>query len=133
MTTPMAVPDPQMDPETEPYWQAANEGVLLLGLCASCGAYHHYPRHKCPLCGSIEVSWVPASGAGAIYSYSTLRRADPPYALAWIELDEQVGMMTNIIDCDLDSLAVGQRVGIVFVPSASGQKVPMATPRVITA
>jgi uncharacterized OB-fold protein len=128
MTTPSTVPDPQINPETEPYWAAANDEVLLLGHCHSCGEHHHYPRHVCPLCGSSDIAWVPASGTGTIYSHSTLRRADPPYVLAWIQLDEGVGLMTNIVDCDVDSLAIGQPVAIVFVPSASGQNVPMATP-----
>jgi uncharacterized OB-fold protein len=120
------IPEPEINPESEPYWLAANQGVLLLGKCARCGEFHHYPRRMCPLCNSLDVSWVPAGGYGTIYSFSPLWRTETPYTLAWIVLDEQVGMMTNIIDCDPRVLAVGQRVKIVFPELSSGQKVPMA-------
>jgi uncharacterized protein len=122
------VPEPAVNPESQPYWDAANEGVLLLGKCGQCGEFHHYPRRMCPLCRSCDVSWVPAAGYGSIYSFSTLRRAEIPYVLAWVVLDEQVGMMTNIIECDPDAVSVGQRVKIAFVAAGSGQKVPMAAP-----
>jgi uncharacterized protein len=123
------IPEPEINPESEPYWLAANDEVLLLGKCGRCGEFHHYPRRMCPLCNSTDVSWVPAGGSGAIYSFSTLWRTETPYTLAWIVLDERVGMMTNIVDCDPRGLAVGQRVKIVFAEISSGQKVPMAAPQ----
>jgi uncharacterized protein len=67
------VPEPEINPESQPYWAAANEGVLLVGNCGQCGEFHHYPRRICPLCRSSDVSWVPAAGYGSIYSLSTLR------------------------------------------------------------
>jgi uncharacterized protein len=43
-------------------------------------------------------------------------------------LREGVSMMTNIVDCDLDKIRVGQAVRLVFKASESGQPVPMFTP-----
>jgi uncharacterized OB-fold protein len=37
-------------------------------------------------------------------------------------------MMTNIVDCDLDKIRIGQAVRLVFKPSEGGQLVPMFTP-----
>jgi uncharacterized protein len=38
-------------------------------------------------------------------------------------------MMTNIVDCDLDAIRIGQRVRLVFKPSdGGGPPVPMFTP-----
>ena len=37
-------------------------------------------------------------------------------------------MMTNIADCDLDAIRIGQKVRVVFTPTEGGPPVPMFTP-----
>jgi uncharacterized protein len=37
-------------------------------------------------------------------------------------------MLTNIVDCNLDTIGIGQKVKLVFKPSEDGQAVPMFTP-----
>jgi len=122
------IPAPEANPETRPFWEAAADGRLLIGKCTSCGKPHYYPRAICPLCGSDTTELVQASGRGAVYSYSVMRRVPVPYALAYVTLDEGVTMMTNIVDCDLDAIRIGQRVRLVFKPSEGGPPVPMFTP-----
>ncbi len=122
------IPAPEANPETRPFWDAAAEGRLLIGKCRSCGKPHYYPRAICPLCGSDATELVQASGRGSIYSYSVMRRVPVPYALAYVTLDEGVTMMTNIVDCDLDAIRIGQRVRVVFKPSDGGPPVAMFTP-----
>ena len=60
-----------------------------------------------PLCGSDATEWQPVSGPGTIYSYSVMRRAEVPYAIAYVTLNEGVTMMTNLVDCDFDRLRIG--------------------------
>ena len=49
--------------------------------------------------------------------------------LRWrVTLAEGVSMMTNMVDCDLDALEIGQAVRVVFKPSEGGPPVPMFTP-----
>src|SRR4030095_16639052 len=107
---------PIVDPATEAYWNAAKEGVLRIRRCTACGQVHFYPRPQCPFClGATE--WVDASGRGTIYSVSVTRKAGPiPYAIAYVALDEGVTMLTNIVDCDLDAVRIGDRVKVVFKP-----------------
>jgi uncharacterized OB-fold protein len=57
-----------------------------------------------------------------------MRRAPVPYALAYVTLDEGVTMMTNIVDCDLDAIRIGQSVRVVFKATEDGPPVPMFTP-----
>ena len=57
-----------------------------------------------------------------------MRRVPVPYALAYVMLDEGVTMMTNLVDCDLDAMRIGQRVRQIFKPSEGGPPVPMFTP-----
>ena len=122
------IPAPEANPETRPFWEAAAAGHLLIGKCKTCGKPHYYPRAICPLCGSDATESIQASGRGAVYSYSVMRRVPVPYALAYVTLDEGVTMMTNIVDCDLDSIRIGQRVRVVFKPTDGGPPVPMFAP-----
>jgi uncharacterized OB-fold protein len=119
---------PDVTPETRPFWEATAAGTLLIKKCGACGELHHYPRPLCPFCGRDATEWVPASGRGTIYSYSVMRRVPAPYAIAYVTLAEGVTMMTNIVDCDLDAIRVGQPVKVVFKPTEGGPPVPMFTP-----
>ena len=89
-------------PETEEYWAAAKEGKLLVKKCKACGKTHHYPRSLCPHCFSDKTEWTTASGKGVLYSYSVMRRAPVPYALAYVTLAEGTTMMTNMVDYGMD-------------------------------
>ena len=80
----IAIPKP--DPETKPFWDAAARGTLLLKRCRACGKAHYFPRPLCPFCMSEETEWIEASGKGEIYSFSVMRRAAPPYAIAYVTL-----------------------------------------------
>jgi len=122
------IPAPPMNPEVQPFFDAAKQGKLLVKRCAACGEFHHYPRAICPFCGSDRTEWKEASGRGVIYSWSVLRRANPPYALAYVTLAEGPTMMTNIVDCDLDKIRIGQNVKVVFKPTDGGPPVPTFTP-----
>jgi len=115
-------------PDTVPFWDAAAKGKLLVKTCTACGRAHHYPRPLCPFCGSNRTEWKESAGRGVIYSFSVMRRASPPYVIAYVTLDEGVTMMTNLVDCDFDALRVGQPVRLVFKPSDGGPPVPMFTP-----
>ena len=90
---------------------------------------HHYPRPICPFCFSDDTEWIESRGTGTIYSFS-VTRLSPPYAIAYVTLDEGPTMMTNIVDCDFEGLAIGQRVSVVFVPTDGGPAVPMFRPAV---
>ena len=122
------IPAPPMNPEVQPFFDAAKQGKLLVKQCAACQEFHHYPRAICPFCGSDRTEWKEASGRGVIYSWSVLRRANPPYALAYVTLAEGPTMMTNIVDCDLDKIRIGQSVKVVFKPTDGGPPVPTFTP-----
>jgi len=117
-----------VDAATQPYWSAAKEGVLKLKRCTACAKVHFYPRALCPYC-LADTEWIDASGKGTIYSVSVTRRAGPiPYAIAYVRLDEDVTMLTNIVDCDLDTLRIGDRVEVCFKPADGDNVVPMFRP-----
>ena len=121
-------PEPSINMETEAYWAAAKEGKFLLKKCNACGKTHYYPRAICPHCLSGDTAWYEATGKGVIYSYSVMRRGDTPYAIAYVTLDEGVTMMSNIVECDLDNLAIGQAVEVTFRATEGDQALPVFRP-----
>lgn len=124
---PRKVPAPRVLPESLPYWQAADEGKLLVKKCNACGEVHHYPRDICPHCLSSDTVWQQAAGTGTVYSFSTMGQGEAAYTLAYVTLDEGVTLMTNLVDCDPAKVAIGGKVRVVFKPT-DGHAVPMFTP-----
>ncbi|OUR75233.1 DNA-binding protein [Alphaproteobacteria bacterium 46_93_T64] len=117
--------DPSINMETEAYWNGTKEGKLLLKKCCSCGETHFYPRAICPYCFSSETEWYEASGKGKIYSYSIMRRAQIPYVMAYVTLDEGITMMTNIVESDFDSVAVDKAVEVTFRKTEGDHSLPV--------
>lgn len=124
---PRKIPAPRVLPESLAYWQAADEGKLLVKKCNACGEVHHYPRDICPHCLSSDTVWQQAAGTGTVYSFSTMGQGDAAYTLAYVTLDEGVTLMTNLVDCDPTKVAIGDKVRVVFKPT-DGHAVPMFTP-----
>ncbi|HUA78196.1 MAG TPA: Zn-ribbon domain-containing OB-fold protein [Acetobacteraceae bacterium] len=122
------LPAPEPNPETKSYWDAAQEGKLLVRICTACGRAHHYPRALCPFCFSDRTEWKTASGNGTIYSFSVMQRAPVPYTIAYVTLDEGPTMMSNIVDCDFDTIRIGMKVKATFKPTESTARLPMFTP-----
>lgn len=116
-----------VNPESAAFWEAANNGRLMLGRCKACGKLHYYPRALCPYCfGDAELT--EASGTGTIYSYTVMRKVPSPYVFAFVTLAEGVTMVTNIVDCDFDAIRIGDPVRLVFKAAEGGGKVAMFTP-----
>jgi uncharacterized OB-fold protein len=116
---------PQPDLETQPFWDAARDGKLLIKHCNACGEYHFYPRPFCPKCWSDHVEWFEASGRATLYTWSVVHRNDlppfgerVPYVAAVVDLAEGPRMMTNVVDCEFDALEIGMALDAVFHPTS---------------
>jgi uncharacterized OB-fold protein len=117
---------PTVLPDNETFWKAAGEGRLLVKYCNACSQYHWFPRTLCPFCFSERTEWKEASGRGTVYTFSVTRRAGPiPFAIAYVTLEEGPTMLTNLVDCDLDAVRIGDEVQVVFKPTDGGPPVPM--------
>ena len=120
--------DPDINMETAVYWESAKNGKLLVKTCKACGKLHYYPRTICPHCLSADTDWVEASGRATIYTYSVMRRTDRPYVIAYVTLEEGITMLSNIVECDVDDVAVGQAVEVVFRDTEGGHALPVFRP-----
>jgi len=124
----MKIPSPPVNPENKAFFEGARAGKLLVGKCPACNQVHYYPRAICPFCNSDKIEWIAAKGRGKLYSYSVMRRVAEPYAIAYVTLDEGVTVLTNMVDCDVDRLRIGDPVRVVFKPAEGGEMIPMFTP-----
>ena len=102
------MPVPTPTPETAPFWEAAKRGELLFQRCIVDGTTFMYWRREafCPVCRSVKVETVPASGRGFVYSYVINQRnmpgtlPAPPSVIALIELDEGPRVVAALSDVD---------------------------------
>jgi uncharacterized OB-fold protein len=113
---------PIPDSDSMPFWEACRREVLQFQLCTDCSALRHPPRVICPQCRSENHRWEPVSGKGTIYSYTIYRRAfhpslekDLPYAVALIDLEENLRIVSRIIDIPMDTISIGMPVTVRFV------------------
>lgn len=125
-------PQPDTRNAGKEFWRAAAEGKLLVPNCNACGRNFWHPRPRCPHCGADDVGWITGSGSGAIHTFTVVRQSgDPffkgkvPYALAMIELDEGVRLMSNVVDTPIDTLRIGMRVEVVFEAASDDVAIPL--------
>lgn len=114
-------PVPAIDPDSQPYWDGAKEGRLMIQRCKATGQAFLYSRQLVPGVVDDQVEWIEASGRGTIYSYTVARRPagqlfddDVPYVVVSVELEEGARVMSNLVTDEPDSVAIGQPVEVVF-------------------
>lgn len=117
----LAPPRPVPTPITEPFWQALTEHRVVIQRCGACTAWVHYPRIRCPHCGSADLAFAEVGPSGVIHTFTIARQPTAPHfvdevpqVIAMVELGIGVRVTTTLVDADLDSLHVGQRVEPVF-------------------
>lgn len=116
-------PLPTVTPETAPFWAGADAGDLLLSHCESCELTFYYPRSHCPDCLSDQVDWVAANGTGTVYTYTVTSLVDSwpddelPVAVAYVQLDEGPRILSVVLDCNPEDVAIGMPVEVDFVPT----------------
>ena len=84
------------DRDGQPYWEAAEDGYLVLQRCGDCDAWRWPARAICNRCHSFEARWERVSGRGRIVSWVVTHqpfapdfRDRLPYVVASVALEEQ--------------------------------------------
>jgi uncharacterized OB-fold protein len=113
----IALPRPTI--VSRPFWDGCADGQLLYQRCARCDTAVFNPAPICPSCLSRDLVWLESAGAGSIYSWTIAHRPmttsyTAPYAPIIVDLDEGYQMVSNLIGCSIDAVAVGLRVKVVF-------------------
>jgi hypothetical protein len=111
-----------LNPElTRPFWEAAKRHELVMPRCKTCDQLFFYPRSECPRCLGSDLEWVPVSGRGRSHSFTIINqpvnaafRDDVPYVYAVVQLIEGPRMISNLVECDVESVSVDMPVEAVF-------------------
>ncbi len=88
--------------------------------CNNCGKIFFPPRLICSNCKSRDFAPIKLPKEGKIYSFTIIRTPSSefkdysPFAIAIIELDNGVKLMSQVVDCDFNDLEIGTRVKLVF-------------------
>jgi len=127
------IPLPRPTELSRPHWEGCRAGALLVQRCRDCGAYVFIPQPVCTACFGPRLDWVRSSGRGTVYSFTRVYRPprpafEVPYVVAIVELEEGWYMLSNIVDCDVDDVAVGMPVEVSFRPMSEEISLPMFRP-----
>ena len=124
-------PVPEPTPESKPYWDALNEGRLVLQSCGACGKVRHYPRPLCDACYSFDVRWIDAKGTGTIHSWTITHhafnpgfKAELPYVLVTVDLPEGVRMQAPLRNAEASRLKRGLPVRLAIELARKGLALP---------
>lgn len=97
-------------PGPDSRWRdALAEGRFMIQRCAACGAAQFPPSLVCRSCGAPAPEMIEASGRGAVYSTTTVRKRDGGYNVALIDLAEGARMMSRV-EGDPERVRIGQSV-----------------------
>jgi uncharacterized OB-fold protein len=116
-------PIPVADELSRPFWEAAKERRLEVQRCGSCGYYNHPPRPFCDACLGEELSFVPISGRGTVYTFTVMHQRDvagfedeAPFINIVVELDEQAQllMVSNLTIAERAKVKIGAAVEVYF-------------------
>jgi uncharacterized OB-fold protein len=123
----IAKPLPVPTPTSQPYWDGLAHCELRLQHCDACGAWVHYPRHRCPVCLSDRLSWRTVDAAGTVYTFSVARRPTaPPFAdevpqiIAVVELGAGPHVTTTLVGVAAEDVRIGMPVTGVFDAQENG-------------
>lgn len=108
---------PRWSFETKPYWDALHRDELLYQTCESCAEVIFFPRAVCPYCLGDKVAWHKSKGEGKVYSFTVQHYPGPPappIVLGIVELDEGYYMFTQFLPPNVDDIAIGTLVSVVF-------------------
>lgn len=129
--TDYAKPLPTLNDENRPFWDACRDGRLSLQRCTACGHVRYPIAHCCPVCLSTDFAWADLSGRGTVFSYVVFHRAyhpafkaDVPYNVALVQLDEGPRMYSNIVGTPNDKVRIGDAVEVVFDPVTQEVSIP---------
>ncbi|MCH7875345.1 MAG: Zn-ribbon domain-containing OB-fold protein [Gemmatimonadetes bacterium] len=103
------------------YWrEIPNRFRLEAARCTGCGTVAFPARTICPKCRGRELESVRLSRHGKVVTSTVVRVApdefmmEAPYAMAVIETPEGARLMTQVVDCDPDTVGPGMEVDLVF-------------------
>lgn len=120
---------PVTDVTSDPFWEGARAGRLMIQLCPVSGKHQWYPRAHSIHAPGVSPEWVEASGNGTIFSFTTIQRGmsafETPYTCVLVLLEEGVLVLSRLeAEPDAD-VRVGMAVELFFGTVAETPDLPL--------
>ena len=129
-------PTPTLFDWNRPFFAGGLEGKLMLQRCSRCHRLIYYPRMLCPHCFSADYAWEQLSGLGTVYSFSIVWHPNHPafadqipIVLAVVDLADGAQMVSTLVGCPPEAVAIGMEVSVVFDTIAPDVALPRFTLR----
>ncbi len=117
------------------FWEGCKVGDLRLKRCEDCGQFRFPASPLCRECLSSRFTWVKSKGRGTVFSYIIYHQAfhkgfqdEIPYAVAVVDLEEGVRIISRIRNCPVDSISIGMGVSVFFEPATDEIHLPFFEP-----
>ena len=114
-------PTPVADEASQPFFDAAKDGKLLLKHCAACDRFMTYSAEYCDNCFGLSLDWKEASGKGTIYSFVVMHQVlhpgfagEVPYNVIVVETEEGPRLQSNLLGTPDSEITVGMLVQVTF-------------------
>jgi uncharacterized OB-fold protein len=134
MTTSLARPLPAATRDNIPFWTGGANGELLIQACDACSYLIHPPTGFCPRCESRATHMQAVSGRATVETFTIVHQQwlpnlQVPYVIAMLQIAEQddVRLISNIVDCPPESVTIGMEVAVQF-EQAEDLWVPLFAP-----
>jgi uncharacterized OB-fold protein len=121
---------PRSDGIDDAYWDALDEGRVVVQRCTGCSRRRWFPSPRCPHCGTAEHTWVEARD-GKLHTWTTTHRQfhpafpDVPFTVCVVELegDDAVHIVARLED-DFDDaeLSIDEPVRLEVVEDEAGNR-----------
>ena len=125
---------PAMTAETQPFWDAAGRGELLIERCAECGHNVFPARGICARCRSRDMLEVVVDTPGRVYSFTVNHNPwfpgmEVPYVLVLVEFPDFPGIRVvgRLQTTDIAAVEIGATVRVGFEPGPGELSVPSFT------
>jgi len=120
--TDLIIPLPEFNQLNQAYWDGLKQGHLSFQQCTCCSHNWLPPRSECPHCLEDKWTWKTATGKDKLISwvvyhmaYHTAFAQRLHYAVAVVELEEGVRLISNVIGVDdFESLKIDQALQLVI-------------------
>lgn len=126
-------PPPRSD-FTVHFWEGLKERRFLATVCDGCKRFSFPPKPFCPHCWQRKVRWQALEPRGVVYSATVVHaapkvfRAQAPYHVGIVDLDEGVRIATRLLDAPQGLAVMGKPVELVTVEYDDG---PLFAARVV--
>ena len=117
-------PWPNIDLDSQPFWDGLREHRFLLFRCKTCGAWY-WPKAFCrnhdnePFMANLD--WQDASGRGQVFAFNIHHwafhpgfKGEVPYVYAIVAVDEGPMISSTMLDVEPGDVRVGMPVQIVY-------------------